>query len=276
MKKLYLSFVILTTSFLLVACGGGSSSPASSPTPTDTDTDTDTTTPSNESANGLWSFDDDQGSQVIGVFNEGSFIILDLDYTDDSLPPIGVFYEGSYAIEVDQLESDSAKAYLLNDLFLGNGTVTGTVAEGGSLNLIGKDGDGGTQLETTLFYDEGNAQEIELANLEGSWIYAAPECEFELPGNDAACEFSISEAGAVTLNTADCALEGTISETATNNIFSLAVSISGSSCWSPGDYVGFSTFATDIDDEGFSSEELIMMLSDGTHSYGIQIFKLRP
>jgi len=272
MKKLYLAFVILTASFLLAACGGGGSSSASSPTPTDTDT----TPTSNESANGLWSFDDDQGSQVIGVFNEGAFIILDLDYTDDFAPPIGVFYEGGYAIEVDQLESDSAKAYLLNGVFLGNGTVTGTVAEGGSMNLLGKDGDGETQLETTLFYDESNAQEIELAALEGSWINAAPECEFELPGNDAACEFSISEAGAVTLNTADCALEGTISETATNNIFSLAVTISGSSCWSPGDYVGFSTFATDIDDEGFTSEELIMMFSDGIHSYGLQIFKPQP
>ena len=64
---------------------------------------------------------------------------------------------------------------------------------------------------------------------------------------------SITDAGDVLLDTTDCQLEGTISQTATNNVMALATSITGDNCASAGQYTGFTVYGgSDTDDDGDS------------------------
>lgn len=184
----------------------------------------------------------------------------------------GNIMAGTYSIQGDQLETDSAKLYALNDDFIENGSGTAVVTSASTMMLTAKDGAGATSLEANLLYEDMNDVEISIDALAGTWEILDSTCFGSVNFNS--CSLSINGTGNISLDTSDCQLEGTISQTATNNVMALATSITGDNCASAGQYTGFTVYAgSDIDDDGESYEEAAMLMSNEQSGFGYAMQK---
>lgn len=191
----------------------------------------------------------------------------------------GNIMAGTYSILGDQLETDSVKLYALNDDFIENGSGTAVVTSASTMMLTAKDGAGATSLEANLLYDYVNDLEVSIDALAGTW--EIDNCS-QLVGN-ATCLVNINGAGEISLGTFSassnnlpliCQLGGTITQTATNNVMALATSITGDNCASAGQYTGFTAYGgLDIDDDGESYEEIIMLMSNEQSAFGYTMQK---
>ena len=215
-----------------------------------------------QSANGIWQVEiseDRVDRKLLGIFNEGKFALAALTISEESVA--GNIMAGTYSFQGDQLETDSAKIYGLNDAFIEDGSGTAVVASASTMMLTAKDAFGNTILDTTLLYDDLNDQQVSIDALAGTWEIADSSCFGSVNFNS--CLLSITDTGDISLNTTDCALEGTISQTTSNNIMALATSITGDNCASAGQYTGFTMYGGfDIDDDGESNENMAVLMSN--------------
>ena len=184
----------------------------------------------------------------------------------------GNIMAGTYSIQDDQLDTVSAKLYVLNDDFIENGSGTAVVTSASTMMLTAKDGAGATSLEANLLYEDINDVEVSIDALAGTWEILDSTCFGSVNFNS--CLLSITDAGDVLLDTTDCQLEGTISQTATNNVMALATSITGDNCASAGQYTGFTVYGgSDTDDDGESYEEIVMLMSNEQSGFGYTMQK---
>ena len=184
----------------------------------------------------------------------------------------GNIMAGTYSIQGDQLDTDSVKLYALNDDFIENGSGTAVVTSASTMMLTAKDGAGATSLEANLLYEDMNDLEVSIDALAGTWEILDSTCFGSVNFNS--CSLSINGTGNISLDTTDCQLEGTISQTATNNVMALATSITGDNCASAGQYTGFTVYAgSDIDDDGESYEEAVMLMSNEQSGFGYAMQK---
>ena len=215
-----------------------------------------------QSANGIWQVEiseDRIDRKLLGIFNEGKFALAALTISEESVA--GNIMAGTYSFQGDQLETDSAKIYGLNDAFIEDGSGTAVVASASTMMLTAKDAFGNTILDVTLLYDDLNDQQVSIDALAGTWEIADSSCFGSVNFNS--CLLSITDTGDISLNTTDCALEGTISQTTSNNIMALATSITGDNCASAGQYTGFTVYGGfDIDDDGESNENMAVLMSN--------------
>lgn len=270
--------IILLTSFLLSACGGGSAGKAPDAPITD-----DTGGSETQSANGIWGADiitaEGIDTQLFGIFNEGEFALallmiaeVPVSETETFESISGNIIAGTYSIQGDQLDTDSVKLYALNDDFIENGSGTAVVTSASTMMLTAKDGAGATSLEADLLYDDVNDLEVSIDALAGTWEILDSTCFGSVNFNS--CSLSINGTGNISLGTTECQLEGTISQTATNNVMALATSITGDNCASAGQYTGFTAYGgSDIDDDGESYEEIIMLMSNEQSAFGYTMQK---
>jgi hypothetical protein len=184
----------------------------------------------------------------------------------------GNIIAGAYSIQGDQLETDSAKLYALNDDFIEDGSGTAIVNSAATMMLTAKDGAGASSLEANLLYDDVNDLEVSIDALAGTWEILDSTCFGSVNFNS--CSLSINGTGNISLDTTDCQFEGTISQTTTNNIMALATSITGDNCASAGQYAGFAVYGgSDIDDDGESYEEIVMLMSNEQSGFGYTMQK---
>jgi hypothetical protein len=183
----------------------------------------------------------------------------------------GNIMAGTYSIQGDQLETDSAKLYGLNDAFIEDRSGTAVIASASTMMLTAKDAFGNTALDATLLYDDLNNQQVSIDALAGTWEIADSSCFGSVNFNS--CLLSITDTGDISLNTTDCALEGTISQTTSNNIMALATSITGDNCASAGQYTGFTVYGVDVDDDGESNEEIVVLMSNEQSGFGYPMQK---
>ena len=146
----------------------------------------------------------------------------------------GNIMAGTYSIQDDQLDTDSAKLYALNDDFIENGSGTAVVTSASTMMLTAKDGAGVTSLEANLLYEDMNDVEVSVDALAGTWEIQDSTCFRSVNFNS--CSLSINGTGNISLVTTDCQLEGTITQTVTDNVMALTTSITGDNCASAGQY----------------------------------------
>jgi len=179
----------------------------------------------------------------------------------------GNIMAGTYSIQDDQLDTDSAKLYALNDDFIENGSGTAIVTSASTMMLTAKDGAGATSLEANLLYEDMNDVEVSVDALAGTWEIQDSTCFGSVNFNS--CSLSINGTGNISLVTNDCQLEGTINQTVTDNVMALTTSITGDNCASAGQYTGFTTYAgEDINENGESYEEVVMLMSNEQSGFG--------
>ena len=178
----------------------------------------------------------------------------------------GNIMAGTYSIQDDQLDTDSAKLYALNDDFIENGSGTAIVTSASTMMLTAK-GAGAISLEANLLYEDMNDVEVSVDALAGTWEIQDSTCFGSVNFNS--CSLSINGTGNISLVTTDCQLEGTINQTVTDNVMALTTSITGDNCASAGQYTGFTTYTgEDINDNGESYEEVVMLMSNEQSGFG--------
>ena len=225
-----------------------------------------TVEPETQSANGIWS-DDGEDSMFIGLFNEGKFIFGERSVLVDNKGnevEEGTLSAGTYSIEGDQLETESAKTYVLNGAFISDGSATATVTSASTIFFTGKDSNGVTKREATLMYDSLNNESVSILDLAGTWKgdVDSTSCSGLINAtNPDSCSFSITETGDVLLNTTDCKLEGKISQTTTGSLMTLTASVTGDQCESAGQYTGFTVYVPDDDGGSEGTAALAMIMS---------------
>ena len=266
------ALIIILTSFLLSACGGGSNSNSTDTPPTGDNADSET-----QSANGIWEAEttSNEGldTQYFGIFNEGKFALASftsIEFLDTEITS-GNIVAGDYSIMDDLLETDSAKIYSLNDDDFVEDT-SGTAIVNSAATMMFTWGNGPETQSTNISYDDMNTLEFSIAELEGTWEISGSTC-FGSVDDTNGCLLSITNTGEVSLINPDCELAGTISETTTNNVLDLAISITGDSCASVGEYVGFTAYGLDIDDDEYESEEIIMLMTNDQLGFGYNMQK---
>ena len=279
------ALIIILTSFLLSACGGGSNSNTTDTPPAGDTTDTlpvgDNADSETQSANGIWETEttSDEGLDTLhfGIFNEGKFALASIMLVEfmDTVNTSGIIAAGDYSIMDDQLVTDSAKIYSLNDGQVVEDT-SGTAIVNSASTMMFTAGTGAGTQNTNLSYDDVNNLEFSIAELAGTWEIFDSTC-FGSDDYTNGCFLSINNTGGVSLTTTDCQLVGTISETTTNNVLDLAISITGDSCASVGEYVGFTAYNdSDLDDDGNAIVELIMLMTSDQFGFGYNMQTVTP
>jgi hypothetical protein len=232
MKNTFKALTILLACYLLTACGGGGGGGGSGGSSGGSDS-SGSTVVADENANGIWSGTtnvDGFVSDTIGLFNDGEFIAVNIDFDE--------FYKGTYSVDGGNV-SASANGYSVGGPLGGVGTLTGVVSSQGTLRGT-TSSSLGTTADLDLVYEaQMYERTISFSDLEGSWSGSIPGLAFTIVID--------SSGNLVAVGSDGCTVSGALSfPNPGRNMIEADITISGAICTVPGNYSGLGSLV-DID-----------------------------
>lgn len=222
--------VLLTISFLSACGGGGGGTDDGGSNVNDGDLNP---APQDENANGIWlgttSNSTFGSSETIGLFNDGEFVAINLDFNE--------FYKGTYSIDQDDI-SATGKGYALNGPYGGTGVLDGVVNSQGTLTATVVASIGTTSDLSLAYATESYERPIAYSDFAGSWSGSVIGLSYNI-SIDASGDF-------IAVGSDGCNVSGNlVIPDSDRNLVKADLSVSGSSCTVTGSYSGFGVLADD-------------------------------
>ena len=209
------------------------------------------TTDEDTDVNGIWlgttSNSEYGSSDTYGLFNDGEFIALNVQFNE--------FYKGTYSIDQDAV-SATGKGYALNGPYGGIGSISGVVSSQGTL-LATVEASIGTTSNLSLAYSSDlYERSISFADLEGSWSGSVIGLSYNI---------SIDSSGYFTAVASDgCTASGNLDIPNPNrNMIKADLSISGVNCTVTGNYSGLGILA----DDGTMNDSIVFGYANDDHGF---------